>query len=186
MTSEQLSNYRIDVSKLGSGYAAVCLVDVTDETGTYTDVQQTGVGRYATQGEALDEAVVWAFAEDMPLSENATKLVELATGQTSAAAPSTEIAPEKKELTANDLIPPDFERCQCNPNVARHNPFTLGPMPTPERCESKPVWLAVEIVPGSDGLHGSMSLCQSCAEILLESRRLRERVQLQPILHTIW
>lgn len=81
-----------------------------------------------------------------------------------------------------DLIPPDFNRCQAFPNVARHSPFTLGPMPKPVRCVSKPVWLAVETKAGEDGLKGSMTLCQSCAELLLESRSMRERVQIQPIL----
>jgi hypothetical protein len=81
-----------------------------------------------------------------------------------------------------DLIPPDFSQCQAYPNVARHTPFSLGPMPTPIRCKARPVWLAVETKPGKDGLHGSMTLCQPCAEIMLESKQMRERVQLQPIL----
>lgn len=85
-------------------------------------------------------------------------------------------------MEANDLIPPDFSRCQACPNVAHHTPFSLGPMPKPVRCENKPVWLAVETVAGSDGLHGSMTLCQPCATLMLEGRAMRERVQLQPIL----
>ncbi len=84
-------------------------------------------------------------------------------------------------MDANDLIPPDFERCQACPNVARHSPFSLGPMPKPVRCEDPPIWLAVETKPGSDGLHGSMTVCQACASIMLESKAMRERVQLQPI-----
>lgn len=84
-------------------------------------------------------------------------------------------------MKAEDLIPPDFERCQAYPNVARHSPFSLGPMPTPIRCEAAPVWLAVEKVAGKDGLHGSMTVCQSCCEIMMESKDMRERVQLQPI-----
>jgi hypothetical protein len=85
-------------------------------------------------------------------------------------------------MEAKDLIPPDFNRCQACPNVARHSPFTLGPREKPVRCNATPIWLAVETKPGKDGLHGSMSLCQSCAELMMESKALRERVQLQPIL----
>jgi hypothetical protein len=65
---ETLANHRITVSLLGSGYAAIHLVDVTEEgRGTYTDVQQTGFGRYATREEAEREASDWAEAEEMPL-----------------------------------------------------------------------------------------------------------------------
>lgn len=64
---EVISNPRITVSLLGSGYAAVHYVDVTDKHGTYTDVQQTGVGRYGTYKEALVEARMWAEAEGYPL-----------------------------------------------------------------------------------------------------------------------
>lgn len=64
---EKISNHRIDVSLLGSGYAAIHLVDVTDEHGTYTDVQQTGMGRYATREEALAEAKSWSKSDEIPL-----------------------------------------------------------------------------------------------------------------------
>lgn len=69
MTDEKTSNFRIDVQLLGSGYAAVLMVDVTDKHGTYTDVQQTGIGRYKTHAEAVKEAKDWAAAEDYPLEE---------------------------------------------------------------------------------------------------------------------
>lgn len=81
---------------------------------------------------------------------------------------------------ASVLTPPDFERCQCEIRPA-HGPFVLGPRPPYSRCERRPVWLAVETKPGEDGLHGSMTLCQSCAEVMLESADLRARTQLQPI-----
>ncbi len=68
------------------------------------------------------------------------------------------------DMNAEDLIPPDFERCQAYPNVAKWTPFSLGPRPDPIQCESKPVWLAVEAVAGKDGL-----------------AEMRERIQLQPI-----
>jgi hypothetical protein len=81
----------------------------------------------------------------------------------------------------SDLTPPDFKMCQAYPNLARHSAFSLGPVPKPIRCAANPVWLAVETKPESDGLHGSMTLCQPCADLMLESRSMRERVQLQPI-----
>lgn len=84
-------------------------------------------------------------------------------------------------MTAADLIPPDFEQCQVLIRPA-HGAFVLGPRPSYARCERAPVWLAVETKPGADGLHGSMTLCQQCAEKLLESAELRARVQLQPIM----
>lgn len=82
---------------------------------------------------------------------------------------------------ASELEPPDFKRCQAYPNIVGHGPFSLGPMPKPIRCDAAPVWLAVETKPGSDGLHGSMTVCQSCCELMMGSRSMRERVQLQPI-----
>jgi hypothetical protein len=80
-----------------------------------------------------------------------------------------------------DLKPPDFKQCQAYPNVARHSAFSLGPCPTPARCKSEPVLLAVETVAGSDGLHGSMTLCLPCSHLMFESKSMRERVQLQPL-----
>lgn len=67
--AEKTSNFRIDVSLLGSGYAAVCYVDVTDKYGTYTDVHQTGIGRYKTHKEAAIEARMWSKSDDIPLAE---------------------------------------------------------------------------------------------------------------------
>ena len=66
---ETVSNHRITVGLLGSGYAAIHLVDVTDEHGTYTDVQQTGIGRYRTREEAIAEAKMWAEAEEFPFRD---------------------------------------------------------------------------------------------------------------------
>lgn len=81
-----------------------------------------------------------------------------------------------------DLIPPDFKQCQAYPNVAQHNAFTLGPRPDPIRCTNHPDWLAVETTPGQDGLHGSMTVCQKCCELMMESKQMRDRIQLQPLL----
>lgn len=54
-------------------------------------------------------------------------------------------------MKAEDLIPPDFKRCQAYPNVADYSFMTLGPMPKPVRCDAAPVWLAVETKPGEAG-----------------------------------
>lgn len=64
---ETTSNHRICVSLLGSGYAAIHMVDVTDAHGTYADVQQTGIGRYATREEAENEARSWSELYEIPL-----------------------------------------------------------------------------------------------------------------------
>ena len=80
-----------------------------------------------------------------------------------------------------DLIPPDYQRCQCEITPA-HGPFRLGPRPQPARCKNPPSWLAVELIAGNDGQYGAMCLCTSCAETMLEDADLRARVQLQPIL----
>jgi hypothetical protein len=79
------------------------------------------------------------------------------------------------------LIPPDHEQCQANPNVLTWTPFSLGPMPAPVRCTARPVWLASEVVPGADGLCGSMSLCDSCANLMLNFPDYQRRIQLIPI-----
>jgi hypothetical protein len=64
-----------------------------------------------------------------------------------------------------ELIPPDLERCQAEkPNG---NTFmTLGGTPGLVRCANKPTLLATEKAAGPDGLHGSMSLCQECADVM--------------------
>ena len=82
----------------------------------------------------------------------------------------------------SELIPPDYERCQAEHRPA-HSPFMLGPPRRMRRCEAKPDFVAVEVVPGSDGLHGSMTLCLACAEVMLKDADLRARVQLQPIIN---
>lgn len=64
---ETLSNHRIQVRLLGSGYAAVHVVDVTDVRGTYTDIQQTGNGRYVTRAEAVIEARMWSASDEIKL-----------------------------------------------------------------------------------------------------------------------
>jgi len=67
MTKEKLSNHRIEVCWLGSGWAAIHTVEVTDERGTYRDVQQTGIGRYLTMAEAMVEASMWSKSDEIPL-----------------------------------------------------------------------------------------------------------------------
>jgi len=79
------------------------------------------------------------------------------------------------------LIPPDYDQCQSWIRPA-HGAFRLGPRPPASRCTNAPVWLAVEVMAGTDGKYGAMCLCQTCAEEMLKSPDLRARVQLQPIL----
>jgi hypothetical protein len=66
---DKISNHRIDVDQLGSGWAAVHLVDVTDNHGTYTDIQNTGIGRYRTREEAVKEAKSWSRSDEIPLAK---------------------------------------------------------------------------------------------------------------------
>jgi hypothetical protein len=78
------------------------------------------------------------------------------------------------------LIPPDTERCQAEFTVSQ--PFIFGgTCRRVQRCEEKPVFLAVELKPGEDGRCGSMSLCLKCAKVILEDASFRHRIQLQPI-----
>lgn len=60
---------------LGSGWAAVHMVKVTvrkpgEEPYTYEDVQQTGIGRYATIREAWVEAKMWSQSDEIPFDED--------------------------------------------------------------------------------------------------------------------
>lgn len=55
----------ITVSKLGSGWAAICMVFVDDFPEGYWDVQQSGIGRYPTPEGAEAEARGWAEAEEL-------------------------------------------------------------------------------------------------------------------------
>lgn len=54
---------------IGSGWAAIHWVDVHTEgyANGYTDVQQTGIGRYATEAEAVEEALQWSDSDGIPL-----------------------------------------------------------------------------------------------------------------------
>ena len=67
--TEEARNFRIRIMELGSGWAAVMVVDIHDgPTGEflYHDIEQTGVGRYATAAEAVREAETWTAAEGLP------------------------------------------------------------------------------------------------------------------------
>lgn len=59
----------IQVSLLGSGWAAVQLW-WAPEHGGFWEPYQTGVGRYATKEEAIQEAKEWALAEEMEFIED--------------------------------------------------------------------------------------------------------------------
>lgn len=59
------------------------------------------------------------------------------------------------------LEPIDLKRCQAE--IISYRPFVMGgPVRTRERCEAKPTWIAREKLPGADGQHGAMSLCDAC------------------------
>lgn len=65
---------RLITSLLGSGWAAVHIVKVNvrkegGEDFTYEDIQQTGVGRYASQHEAWVEAKMWSESDEIPFDE---------------------------------------------------------------------------------------------------------------------
>lgn len=61
------------------------------------------------------------------------------------------------------LEPHDLHRCQAE--VISYTPFIMGGKPFMRtRCRAKPHWVVKETVAGKDGLRGSMTLCDSCAE----------------------
>lgn len=67
------------------------------------------------------------------------------------------------------LIPPDLKRCQAEWNEYR--PFIMGGnVNQTVRCEKKPVVVAIETIPQSDGLCGSMSLCDEHRMVLIAQR----------------
>lgn len=82
------------------------------------------------------------------------------------------------EPAAQELIPPDRERCQSLRPNKTWSPFNLGPadtLPSGEkvggsrrqdrywRCGEKPVCIVEEAEPDpEDSLQGSMSLCADC------------------------
>lgn len=68
--NETTANGRIEVSKLGSGWAAIHVVDVyVGDEFRYCDIHQTGMDRYQTRLEAVYEARDWAAAEGIPFNE---------------------------------------------------------------------------------------------------------------------
>jgi len=59
------------------------------------------------------------------------------------------------------LTPPDLERCQAEKSNG-WNFMTLGGRREMARCDNEPTTIVRELVPGEDGLKGSMSLCTEC------------------------
>lgn len=53
---------------------------------------------------------------------------------------------------------PDLTRCEVEV-IPSYSPFQFGPREDPRRCDEAPRWLATEKLPGEDGLHGRMSMC---------------------------
>lgn len=69
----------------------------------------------------------------------------------------------KKKPAKPKLTPPDLKQCQAEVKSF----MTLGPGRI--RCQGQPSVVAIEQVPGPDGLVGSMSLCQSCKAVFIET-----------------
>jgi hypothetical protein len=62
------------------------------------------------------------------------------------------------------MIPIDKERCQAEkPNG--QNFMTLGGKHRMIRCENKPTVITTETNVGSDGLKGSMTMCDDCLKV---------------------
>jgi hypothetical protein len=68
LAKEPSKNWRLSVSRGMSGWFAVLIADFQHEKSGfwYTDVWQTGIGRYATREEAESEARSWAESEGLP------------------------------------------------------------------------------------------------------------------------
>lgn len=70
----------ITTMHLGSGWAAIHVVRVLEANlPPYWDIEQTGFGRYKTEGEAIAEATVWAESAGIRyiarfLSESSTEM----------------------------------------------------------------------------------------------------------------
>lgn len=86
----------------------------------------------------------------------------------------------KKKL--EPLTPPDLTRCQAM--ITTHRPFILGGNPRKtERCDNVPTVIVTENKPGKDGSKGSMSLCESCLDVISEENPKgikSEKIPLKP------
>ena len=84
----------------------------------------------------------------------------------------------------SELEPADTSRCQAE-SRAPHSFMSFGPKPPMKRCESKPEFIAVEIVPkDKDGETGQMSLCASCADAMSDQLDMN-RIRLVPIVEKL-
>lgn len=68
---------------------------------------------------------------------------------------------------ADKLIPPDLKRCQAEMSNG-YSFMTFGGVPGMVRCKNKPIVIIKDIVPGDDGLIGSMTLCASCWNVAIQ------------------
>lgn len=70
------------------------------------------------------------------------------------------------------MTPPDLKRCQAD--IPGNGPFTMGgSIGDPRngyrvRCDNTPTAVVTEIQNGSDGLKGSMALCDRCLGVFKE------------------
>jgi hypothetical protein len=83
----------------------------------------------------------------------------------------------------SQLTPPDLAQCQCD--ITEYHPFVMGgPVRQTHRCTNVAQWLATETEPGPDGLKGSMSVCDRCAQELIKQRALApDSFTLDPIIN---
>lgn len=57
----------LDVTQLGSGWAAVEMWLNNEDADHFQETYQTGIGRYATMEEAVTEMMRWAESDDLPI-----------------------------------------------------------------------------------------------------------------------
>ncbi len=62
-------NHKISISSGMSGFYAIEIAEYHDEItgGWYLDCVQTGIGRYQTKEEAIEEGKEWALADEIEL-----------------------------------------------------------------------------------------------------------------------
>ena len=68
-------------------------------------------------------------------------------------------------MKQEDLIPVDYDRCQCEEHNGAHA-LTVGGKSAYVRCDKRPLYVVTESKPGADGVIGSMSLCEEHHEVL--------------------
>ena len=65
----QATNCYITTTSGMSGYFAILVGKFEDEPEPYYDIISTGIGRYKTKDEAIEEAKQWAEADELEFKE---------------------------------------------------------------------------------------------------------------------